>query len=229
MLKILLHSPSVSEATQIKTLIEKHLPYEMLMSFNVRDTEDMLTSRSIQALFYDTQSFSAADFQFARELRVLGFTQPILIMATAKEMEAYLKLAEKHKIHFLEKPFEFKALRGIARKIMVQRSLQQQMYRRFRTDQTAEVETFVSGSSFTSQMFNLSKGGAYCEFTDRPGELSVGDLVRLSVSLGDMHREYTMNARVVWTTRKGSYSGGYGAGVKFVKNADIYRHLMEKM
>lgn len=229
MMKILLQSHSVDIATQIKTYIEKHLPYEILMSFNPRDTEDTLSAKSIQAVFFDPEVFGEAELQFARELRAVGFHQPILIMANPSETRPYLGLAEKHKIHFLDKPFEFKALRGIAKKMMIQKGISQQMFPRFRTNQEVELESFASGARFTTHMFNLSKGGAYCEFAETPNDLTVGDLVRLKINLEDINRDYSVNARIVWTTRKGNYSGGHGAGVKFVKSQDIYSQLLEKM
>jgi Tfp pilus assembly protein PilZ len=229
MLTILLHSISVDEATHIKTFVEKHLPYEVMMSFNTRDTEDALTSKSIQALFFNAASFESEDFVFVREMRSLGFSQPILVIASGQQKESILHMTDKYKLHFLEKPYEMKALRGISRKLLLQKNIHQQVHRRFGTNQQIEVEVLATGSRANSHMFNLSKGGAYCEFADRPTDLTLGDIVRLKIGLPDIDRHHTINARTMWTTRKGTYSGGHGVGFKFLRDGDVYRHMLEKM
>ena len=62
---------------------------------------------------------------------------------------------------------------------------------------------------------------------DKP--LSKGDLLRIKIKLNDVERAHTLNARVVWTTEKGSFSGRSGIGMKFVKPEDIHRFLMDKI
>ncbi|MEL4881570.1 hypothetical protein AAEH85_21705, partial [Shewanella algae] len=84
-------------------------------------------------------------------------------------------LAEKYKAYFLEKPFELKTFKGLARKLITAKSVPQQQHRRYRTWQAAKLETFITGESFHSEMFNLSMGGAYFELPKKPA-VSVGDL-----------------------------------------------------
>lgn len=229
MQKILLHSPSTNDAYMIKSFLEKRLPYSIEVSHSAKQTEEIITNRPIQLVIYDTSTFSTVDYQFLKDIRGFGYSYPFLILSSLEGAEAILAQAGKNKMHFLAKPYEFKALRGMTRKLMVQRSIQQQIHRRFRTQIKAKMETFIHGEAIETYMFNLSKGGAYCEFSGASNVLGIGDLVRLRVNLDDVHKDYTLTARVVWTTRKGSYSGGHGAGLRFVKNSDVYRHLLEKV
>lgn len=229
MQKILLHSPSTNDAYMMKSFLEKRLPYAIELAHSNKQMEEIIANRPIQLVIYDTAQFTGQEFQYLRDIRGLGYSYPFLILSNNQGSEALLAQAAKNKMHFLDKPYEFKALRGMTRKLMVQRSIQQQMHRRFRTQIQAKMETFIHGESFETQMFNLSKGGAYCEFSGASNVLGIGDLVRLRVNLEDLQRDYTLTARVVWTTRKGAYSGGHGAGLRFVKSGDIYRHLLEKV
>jgi Tfp pilus assembly protein PilZ len=121
-----------------------------------------------------------------------------------------------------------RCLKGLARKLMVTKAVPRQEFRRFRTNVSATLETFISGEKYNSQMFNLSKGGAYFESSKKPA-VSVGDLLRLKVSLGDVDRDHHMHGRIVWTTPKGITAGGYGIGVKFLKSTDIYRKLLDRV
>ena len=227
--KLLIHSQGSSEhGEQIKNFIETRLPYEVSISFDAKATQDLIAQRSIHMLLFESNKFSDLDLQFLKDLRGVGYAYPVLIVADAIEIPNLLVSIDKFKAHFLAKPFEFKALRGITQKLVMARTVPQQMHRRFRTQQNAVLETYISGEVISSHMYNLSVGGAYFEFTGKP-RITVGDLVRLKVNLNDVSREHCVNARVVWATRKGANGGGPGIGVRFIKGHDIYRQLMDKV
>lgn len=228
MQKLLLNYRDLKQAELLKSFLESRLPYEILLSSDPRETEVTITSKAIHLVLYETKSFSSTDFQFTKEIRSLGYSYPILVLSESIGFEEFFQVADKNKVHFLEKPFEPKALSGIVRKLMTTRQIPQQMFRRFKTNQTSMVETYLSGEALNGQMFNLSVGGAYFEFPKKPN-LVTGDLVRLKVNLEDISREYAVHARVIWTTHKGAYSGGPGCGMKFVKGQEIYKQLMEKV
>src|SRR5690606_24744522 len=114
-------------------------------------------------------------------------------------------------VHLLAEPYYEKNLIGIVRKLLISKRVPKQMYRRFNTNQIAEVEELSSGASVLTSMYNLSKGGAYCEF-EAADSLSVGDYIRMKVAIPDTNSEYTFNAKVVWTTPKGRFSGRFGCG-----------------
>jgi Tfp pilus assembly protein PilZ len=217
----------LEEAPRLKSYLEARLPYEVLMSFGRNETENILTHKPVQLFIYDTQDFQNDEASFLLDMRNLGYIYPILVLAKSIDNTDFIN-SDKIKTHFLEKPFEFKALNGLTRKLMTQRSIVQQKFRRFKTHQPAQIETYLTAETLDSKMFNLSMGGAYVEFAQRPS-IGIGDLVKIQVPLADLSRRHQMNAKVVWTTRKGTYSGGFGVGVRFIKDKDVYRQLMEKM
>lgn len=225
--KILVHSPSRAEGETIKNMLEKHLPFSVALSMEKIQLEDDLMSRSTHLLIFNTRKFFEPELEFIKRIKEEhSFDQPILASCDKVRFANFMHLCDKHKLFFLEKPFSGKALAGLARKLLVARSVGQQVHRRFLTNQKTVIETFSKGQSLESNMLNLSKGGAYFEF-GQEALLDVGELVRMKVSLEDVEREYSMNARVVWTSKHDSES--FCAGVQFVKNADIYRELMDKM
>lgn len=229
MQKLLIHCQSeVENGEKMKAFLETRLPYSVQISFDRRSTHDILTQRTLHLLIYETERFNDSDLQFIRDLRGVGFSHPALIIAENISVPNVHLIMDKLKGHFLEKPFEYKALRGITQKLMLARNVPQQQHRRFRTHQNTVLETYISGDAIHSQMYNLSVGGAYVEYNDRT-KLAVGDLVRLKIPLQDLSREHSVNARVVWTTRKGMNSGGFGAGIRFIKGNDIYRQLIDRV
>lgn len=226
--RVLLCCKSVNDARFLKNYIETELPYEVLLSYDQKDVEASLKGRNIHLLMMQTGNVAQQDIAYAQGLRKAGFTYPMLMITDHLGALNVEELNEKHKIYFLERPFELRTLKGVARKLMVTKTVPQQIFRRYRTNIMATLETFISGEKYETHMFNLSKGGAYFEFARRP-IMSIGDLLRLKVHLSDMDRDHHVHGRVVWTTHKGHAAGGYGIGVKFMKSTDIYRRLLEKV
>jgi Tfp pilus assembly protein PilZ len=228
MQRILLSCKSIDDARFIKAYLETELPFEVMLNLDPRDIEGSLKTKNIHLLLLQTGNLAAQDVAYARDIRRRGFNYPILMITDSIGKTSIDELNEKYKIYFLERPFELKTLKGLARKLMQARAVPQQVFRRYRTNITATLETFISGEKFHTQMFNLSRGGAYFEFTKKP-ELGVGDLLRLKVHLSDVDREHSVHGRIVWTTHKGHAAGGYGLGIKFMKGSDIYRSLLDKV
>ena len=226
--RVLLSCKSINDSRFLKNYIETELPYEVILSNDQREMEQNLKARNIHLLLMQTGNLAKQDIAYAQALRKSGFAYPMLMITDQVGDSNIEELHEKHKIYFLERPFELKTLKGLARKLMVTRAVPQQVFRRYRTNLMATLETFISGEKYETHMFNLSRGGAYFELTKRPG-VSVGDLLRLKVHLTDVEKEHHVHGRVVWTTHKGHAAGGYGLGVKFMKSTDIYRRLLEKV
>lgn len=228
MQRILLSCKSIDDARFLKNYIETELPYQVVLAFNPKDIQTAIKSKNIHLLMLQTGNLAQQDINYALELRQEGFVYPMMMITDALGELPIDDVSDKHKIYFLERPFELKTFKGLARKLMVSKQVPQQIFRRYRTNITATLETFISGERYYTHMFNLSRGGAYFELTQKP-TVGVGDLLRLKVNLSDVEREHHIHGRVVWTTHKGHAAGGYGLGVKFMKGSDIYRNLLEKV
>jgi Tfp pilus assembly protein PilZ len=228
MQRVLLSCKSVDDARFLKNYIETELPYEVILSFDQKGIEAAIKAKNIHLMMLQTGNLAVQDIAYARTLRQMGFNYPMLMITDALGKTNVEEVNEKHKIYFLERPFELRTLKGLARKLMVARAVPQQLFRRYRTNLSATLETFISGDKYHTHMFNLSRGGAYFETNKKP-TVQVGDLLRLKVNLADMERQHSIHGRVVWTTHKGHAAGGYGLGLKFMKSTDIYRNLLDKV
>ncbi len=228
MQRVLLSCKSIDDARFLKTYIETELPYEVFLAFQAQDIESSLKAKNIHLLMMQTGNLAKQDLAYALQLRGTGFNYPILMITDSIGATNIEEVNEKHKIYFMERPFELKTLKGLARKLMSARAVPQQVFRRYRTNIQATLETFISGDKFDTHMFNLSRGGAYFEFPKKPA-VGIGDLLRLKVHLAEKDRDHQVHGRVVWMTHKGHAAGGYGLGVKFMKSSDIYRNLLDKV
>lgn len=228
MQRILLNCNSINEAHFLKNYIETELPFQVCVALNVDEVDSQLQGKTMHLVIQQTGNTVQQDLSHALKLRSKGYPYPILVITDSIGSANIEQFHEEHKIYFLERPFELKTLKGVARKLMATKAVNQQIYRRYRTNVTATIETFISGDKFETHMFNLSRGGAYFELPKKPA-VAIGDLLRLKVDLSDMERAHNIHGRVVWTTHKGHAAGGHGVGIKFMKTSDIYRKLLDKV
>jgi Tfp pilus assembly protein PilZ len=226
--KVLLDCRSLEDARILKNYIERELPYEVIVSFDPAETSSIVGNRPVHLLVLQTGLLREAELTRIKLIRESGYTYPILTLADRLMDLAVSSYAEKYKAYFLEKPYELKTFKGLVRKLMTAKAVPQQQHRRYRTRQTAQLETFITGETFQTEMFNLSMGGAYFEVSKRPN-FGIGDLLRVRIPIAEQEKEHQIHGRIVWTTHKGVATGGYGVGVKFIKSNDMYRQLIDKV
>ncbi len=121
---------------------------------------------------------------------------PILIIGNKNEFTQSLT-TDKNRVHFMPKPFSSEQVRAFTAKLLLAKELPVQKYKRFKTDQEAEVEKIEDGDTFLAYVRNLSMGGAYCTLSE-DHRISIGSLIRLNVHNEDSERK-TLNAKVIWT------------------------------
>lgn len=164
------------------------------------------------AVVFNFNEWTNKEAVHLEELKRIGYRGPVLVIAKGDVTKAVRTAKATPGLVFLEKPFEMKDLLGIVRKMLLARAVSQRVHRRFATSQDAEV-SFMSGGTLSSRVRNLSKGGAYLEFL-QPTPIKVGEMVSLKLELKDVNRTYSMQAKVVWTSR--TNTRGAGIGVEFV-------------
>lgn len=227
MYRMLLDCRSLEDARILKSYIERELPYQAMVSFDPAETDSLLNNKAVHLLVLQIGALKEGDLERIRNIRETGYSYPILTITDRIGEMSVNSITEKYKAYFLEKPFELKTFKGISRKLITAKTVPQQIHRRYRTRQPAQLETFITGETYPTEMFNLSMGGAYFELPKKVG-MGVGDLLRMTIPALD-DKQHHIHGRVVWTTFKGMALGGYGLGVKFIKSNEMYRQLIDKV
>lgn len=178
-------------------------------------------------LILDMDTFSYARYKEIRQLQAKGFRAPILVIFNESKFKKQ-PLEELERLHLLKKPYTEKKLITFVKKLVRYKAIPAQRFQRFYTDQPAELESLSTGSSMEMNIYNLSQGGAYFEFTGNE-IIEEGDYLRLRISLNDTMNEHIVNAKVVWVTDNGNFTGQRGIGCQFVTREDMYRFMLEKM
>ena len=182
MTKILLHGLSIESAEQIRTKLDLHLKdIELYTSTDIEKTKDIVTERALNLFIFETHNYTKKESSILKDFKLWGLSFPVLVICENVMTSDVESIRNDNKPIFLESKFEDKKLIGLIKKLLRTRQIPQQMYVRYPTNQRVMVESISEGRSIDSSMYNLSKGGAYCEFDPEDLDFAVGDVVRISV------------------------------------------------
>ncbi len=223
----LIESDHTGDAQQIKQILENRFPYNVDTSFSVRETGLILRSKPVRMMIASMKVWTD---EFVTRLVDVRKSNPqmsmVLVLDKVDMMDPNVAL--KNRMYVLPRPLDERNLAGVIRKMLLLRQIPQQRHIRFKTDTDSVIEFPLSGDELNTKLFNLSQSGAYVEFPEKP-RVSIGDMVRVRVSLSELKKDHHIPAKVVWFSRRGPANGGFGVGLQFVQEADYYRQMLAKI
>jgi hypothetical protein len=223
----LLVSRRDGDATKIITEIERNKLYSVKLIETASDTIKRLHAGNIHCLAFNFENFNGQKLKMITDLRDLGYYFPVIVFAAFIDPSSLALTRKLNKVVVIEKPFEAKDVWGICQKLLQGRKVNQRIFRRYYTNQTAALER-ISGETHAGGLFNLSRGGAYIEVESSAG-FRPGEFLKLTVHLSELSKAYNVDAEVVWATENGYASGKPAVGLRFVKSHDVYRNLLHKL
>jgi len=227
MQKILIVGSITDGARDTRVMIERDLPYQIYEAADSNEMKGQLEQRVFNLVIVVKSEINDESLLMIDRLKNANYAISIMVVTDKVNAPMLQKINLLSDIHTLVRPVTNRNIVGLVRKLLVAKRVPKQLYRRFNTNQIAQIEMLQSGDNLLTSMYNLSKGGAYCEF-EAGNLLTVGDVIRLKVFLNDTNSEYTFNAKVIWTVPTGRFSGRFGCGFKFVSAKDTYRTLLSK-
>lgn len=220
-------SPKNESAQKITEELERNKLYRVNLIDAAKALEYLKKSR-VDCMVFNFDTFTADKAKFAAQIRQIGYNFPIINFATHVHKEALHSLNKIDKTILIEKPFESKDVWGIAQKLVQGKQVAQRVFRRFYTNQQVTIEKSQTGDTLAGKVFNMSRGGAYLE-VDTNKNIYSGDILKLTVPLEKVSRSYVVDVEVVWKAERGYWQGQNAVGVKFVKNDDVYRNLLNRL
>ena len=90
--------------------------------------------------------------------------------------------------------------------------------KRFATQEPARMEIYGKKEILFCRMNNLSATGAFFEILNATYTPKVGDLVRITINLKKVNASHLINGEIIW-------SKGYGVGITFIKQKELFNKL----
>jgi DNA-binding NarL/FixJ family response regulator len=224
MQKILLLTHDHDRGLQLQEVLERQMPFQVQFIDSLQSLSQKIENTVVNLVILDVNVINKEIANFIQEVSYAAYPFNMIVLTDGVAKEFVHAVYNVDDVHILLRPIVEKNILGLARKLLIAKKIPKQVNRRFNTDQMAEIESLTTGDQLLSNMYNLSRGGAYCEFQKETG-LAVGDLIRLKVSNSDKDEVRSVKARVVWTTDRGRYSGRTGCGLRFVTANEVVRNL----
>lgn len=195
--------------------------FEFLRPTQVPDQLDP----SIDLIIYNNNTnMNLNMYQQITSWRKKGCLSSVLMLTKVNDENLIRSVESNNNIVILEKPYLEKDLRGIAQKILIADRIKQRVFRRYDVQQTVSLSSYKSGFNSKTQVRNMSLGGL-CLGGGLEG-LEEGDLLRVDFELDKINARRTVNGRVIWVADE---NNEVQAGLAFVKDSDVYSHLLEGM
>lgn len=93
--------------------------------------------------------------------------------------------------------------------------------KRFKTNETAQIEVYGQAGVIMAEMGNLSLTGAFLKLVQHEFLPKKGDLVNITVHLTSLNRVHNVDAEVVWTEN-------LGLGICFINKEDVLERMLAK-
>lgn len=192
---------------------------------NESDMMKYLVLNTVSVIVLNFDSVTQQKLQLAKDLRTLGNTSAIIVLSPKLDNSLLKKTEKVSKSTVIQKPVRKNDLIGVIEKYIQEQSVSQRHHERYHTDTPTQIESFGSVTKTPSRMLNVSRTGAYLRCADVPG-FAVGDLIRVDVQLLDLKKIRSVHAKVVWISQEGESDNQYGAGVCFIPEREVYRHML---
>jgi len=215
MQKILVLTETERAGESIRRTIEKALPYQVTYVNDLQGAKIQLESKLFNLIIFDCQTLDESGMTRVGWFRQATGDTPLILFTASIDNILLAKVEMLEALHVLMRPTAERNLITLVKKLVSLKDVPKQRYRRYNTNQSVVFEHTARGERIPSQMFNLSRGGAYCEFPEGQS-LNMGERYRMQIFINETQRTYTLDAVVVWYTPKGKFSGRAGYGVKFL-------------
>tara|TARA_B100001248_G_scaffold262427_1_gene258368 strand:+ start:25709 stop:26359 length:651 start_codon:yes stop_codon:yes gene_type:complete len=197
---VLILSEKLEDAGDISDTYSEAGGYNANIVYEANEALSKLLTSNIELLVYNVNQFTLNKLQSVLDLRDLGADFPVLTLAKDIDEAAYKSVAKIDAALILEKPYERTQLLELSSKMIHDKnSVSQRLYRRFPTDEKAN----ISGENvplFSADVLNLSKSGAKLK-APLSTQINTGDLVKIDFLLNGGERTHTKSSKVIWLSQ----------------------------
>lgn len=152
--------------------------------------------KGARLVILDLEKWFPSDELALNELRIHGYTGPVVVLTKRLHENASATYGEERVI-FFDRARGIDELVGIGRRLIHGEASYPRKHVRHVTNEQAEVRIDGNPSVYVCRVRNISKGGALL-IAEQALTLGVGDSVVLKIHLTQLNRLYHVRARVAW-------------------------------
>lgn len=231
MKSVLIVSTSFTEQKMIEEVAQMHSPGSLQIETTASFGQDV-TFWSMQApdvLILSLPDDDLLQGYFLIKLRKdVPKTQPIIVLCPTISQSLMQLSMQFSKLRLFKTPVDgYILMRSVTDLTKKYKEGETQAHPRYLTEQPVEVLSDVVDGRLPAVMKNLSLSGAYVESNSRGLLVNEGDLVKISIYVGDQGRQYIFDVRVVWARPQKNGMTGYG--ITFVNKDEVYNSLLKNL
>lgn len=197
---------------------EYRMEFEFMRPAQVPD----LLDPSVDLIVYNNNTnMNINVFQQITAWRKKGCLASVLLLSKMTDGSMVEALEPVNNLVVLEKPYLERDLCGITQKLLNVGRINQRKFRRYEVQQNVSLSSYKSGFNADTIVRNMSRGGL-CVSGGIDG-LKAGDLLRVEFHLEKINARRAVNGKVVWVANENNEPQ---AGLEFIKDADVYGHLL---
>jgi len=229
--RVLIISTSYDEQNKIEEVAQYHNPGGLVLETTASFAQDIT--------FWTTQAPDVLVLHLPDDDLIQGFfftklrkdvppTQAIVFLCSSISAAVMQLSTQFSKARMLKTPVDgfalYRALNDLLQKF---KEGQKQIHPRYLTDQPVEIYSDQFDGKMQGVMKNLSLSGVYFESAGTEFDLKQGDLIKLSIFIGQPAKQYVFDVRIVWVKPQPNATIGYG--VTFVDKDEVYNNLLKNI
>ncbi len=229
--KVLIISTSFDEQSKIEEVAQYHNPGGLAIETTASFAQDITywTTQPPDVLVLQLPDDDLLQSYFFTKLRKdVPPNQAVVFLCSAISAPVMQLSTQFSKVRMLKSPIDgFALYRAVNDLLQKFKDGQKQIHPRYLTDQPVDIYSDHHEGKLQGVMKNLSLSGVYFESTGTEFEIKAGDLVKLSIFIGQPAKQYVFDVRVVWA--KAQTNGANGYGVTFVDKDEVYNSLLKNI
>ncbi|MAF89667.1 MAG: PilZ domain-containing protein [Bdellovibrionota bacterium] len=150
------------------------------------------------------------------------FDLPVILFTNSITESDITKIKEMKHYYILGRPYLSRDVLGVAFKMVHNEMPEQQLHRRYMTNQFTSLSGLDSDLNMEGNITNLSISGAKIKLNAHSA-WKEGDLVKLDIPLNKIRKNHSVHAKVVWVE---GLESDNEVGVEFIPTDEVYNHLL---
>ena len=221
MLNFLVISPQSPYQKEFRSFLRSLEGVHLKIVDNVEAAKSAIHYEMPQVVLVHLSKLTSASLKGIEQIR-RPFDLPVMLFTHSIKQED-LELIKPHSSYYiLGRPYLSRDVLGIAFKMAHKEIPEQQLHRRYSTNQFTSMQGIDNTRNGEGNITNMSISGAKIRTTEIVA-WEAGDLVKLDIPLSKLRKKHSVHAKVVWIEKQDSE---HEIGVEFIPNEQIYSYLL---